>query len=89
MAEAASQPDLGNSAVDSRRMPELFTWRAFLMLSKQIIMHWLNIFSYSFLKSDHGPYGETWQACVGTSTAQDLSCKTHLKCERGCVTRGL
>lgn len=49
------------------------------MLSKQIIMHWLNIFSYSFLgKSDHRPYGETWQAGVGTSAAQDLSCKTQV-----------
>lgn len=30
-----------------------------LDVSKEIITHWLNIFSYSFLKLDHEPYGET------------------------------
>lgn len=41
-------------------MAGIIQLESFLCVSKQIIMHWLNIFSYLFLRLDHGPYGETW-----------------------------
>lgn len=41
-------------------MAGIIQLESFLCVSKQITMHWLNIFSYLFLRLDHGPYGETW-----------------------------
>lgn len=60
VAEQLLQPQLSSSAVDSRKNGWNYSaLESFLNVSKQIIIHWLNIFSSLFLKLDYGPYGET------------------------------
>lgn len=72
VAEAASPATLGSSAVDSRRSGFHCAAReSFLGISKQIIMHWLNVFSCLFLKLDHGPSEEIREACLGPLAAED------------------
>lgn len=59
MAKQLPQPLWGSSAINSRRNGWNYSAQeSFLTVNKRISMPWLNIFSYLFLKLDHGPYRE-------------------------------
>lgn len=59
MEEQLPQLQRDSSAVNSRKNGWNYSAQAsFLPVNKQIIMHWLHIFSYLFLKLDHGSHRE-------------------------------
>lgn len=58
MEEQLPQLPRNSSAVNSRKNGWNYSVQASFLPVNKIIMHWLHIFSYLFLKLDHGSYRE-------------------------------